>query len=426
MSSKISAEQPVVPVITGGDLGAYSLAREYHERFGWMSAVVPTGQNLIVGGSKLTELYPAGPMFDPETVTAHVEQVARSVNAHTPDRPLVLHSGYDHLVRIVAQKADRLRDAGYVFPAVTVEQLDRAALKEHFYALCRTYSVPYPRTLIYDSHAAAEQTTSSDDFLNSFHGARLSYPVVLKADDGGQWASTRFEGRRKVHYIDNDANLKEVLDKATDAGYRGGLIVQEFIPGPDSQLRILTMYRNADGNITLSGLGEVIVEDHAVGLEGNARAVIAVPDNPLHHHGAKILDSLDWHGFAMFDIKVHPTTGEPMFLEMNPRLGRHHYYLTAAGRNPVDFYLGDLLGDFDEPAPAHVEHLALSTTIPLSVAQRYANDQQRHYISELKKSGQVYTPLQYRQDKNFKRDLYQKYRLYKAAEEVQHRPGSMN
>lgn len=128
----------------------------------------------------------------------------------------------------------------------------------------------------------------------------------------------------------------------------------------------------------------------------------------------------------MFDIKVHPTTGEPMFLEMNPRLGRHHYYLTAAGRNPVDFYLGDLLGDFDEPAPAHVEHLALSTTIPLSVAQRYANDQQRHYISELKKSGQVYTPLQYRQDKNFKRDLYQKYRLYKAAEEVQHRPGSMN
>ena len=132
MSAQIPATQPFVPVITGGDLGAYSLAREFHEAYGVHSVVVPTAENLVVGGSKLTQLCPAGQMFDAAHVLAHLGNVADELQRDTK-RPLMLLPGYDHLVRIVVDHSAQLRDMGYVFPELSATQLDQAALKEQFY-----------------------------------------------------------------------------------------------------------------------------------------------------------------------------------------------------------------------------------------------------------------------------------------------------
>src|SRR5690625_4852797 len=107
MSNQIPASQPFVPVITGGDLGAYSLAREFHEAFGVKSAVVPTAENLVVGGSKITQLFPAGPMFDSARVVRHLGDVANMLQQEGP-RPLILSAGSDHLVRIMSEHGAEL------------------------------------------------------------------------------------------------------------------------------------------------------------------------------------------------------------------------------------------------------------------------------------------------------------------------------
>ena len=60
----VPAEQPFVPVITGGDVGAYSLAREFHEAYGVVSAVVPTAVNRNLRHSRILEAFPAGPMTE--------------------------------------------------------------------------------------------------------------------------------------------------------------------------------------------------------------------------------------------------------------------------------------------------------------------------------------------------------------------------
>src|SRR5699024_11746262 len=100
MSPQIPASQPFVPVITGGDLGAYTLAREFHEAHGVISPVVPTADNLVVGGSKLTQVFPAGPMFEASAVLEDVEDIAQTLQQHK-SRPLLLMAGYDHLVRLM-------------------------------------------------------------------------------------------------------------------------------------------------------------------------------------------------------------------------------------------------------------------------------------------------------------------------------------
>ncbi|WP_022871392.1 carboxylate--amine ligase [Yaniella halotolerans] len=422
MSNLIPASQTFVPVITGGDLGAYSLAREFHEAYGVQSAIVPTADNLVVGGSKITQLFPAGQMFDPARVVRHLGDVANMLQQEGP-RPLILLAGYDHLVRIMVDHDAELRDMGYVFPTLTVEQLDQASLKENFYALCEKLGIHYPRTAIYD---CAGTNQPIEEFVNELVAPDWHYPLIVKAGDGGAWANTRFEGRRKVHYVETSDELGDVLRKAIDAGYEGTLIIQQFIPGPDSNLRILTHFRDRHGNLALTGLAQVIVEDHASGLEGNSRALIAAADPKVEAQGAELLDALEWHGFGMFDIKIHQHTGEPYFLEMNPRLGRHHYYLTVAGANPSPYLVRELVEAAEHPPAKVTDGPAASMTIPMKLAYQYASEDQAAQLRAAKRAKRVGWPLRYGQDRNVKRDLYQRLRLTKAAREIDHVPGTMN
>lgn len=422
MTEQIPASQSFVPVITGGDLGAYSLAREFHEAYGVKSAIVPTADNLIVGGSKITQLFPAGPMFDPQRVVQHLAEVATTLQQDGP-RPLILSAGYDHLVRIMIEHDTELRQMGYVFPRLTMQQLEQASLKENFYALCDQLGIHYPRTAIYDCDQGADRIAA---FVTSLAAPDWQYPVILKAGDGGAWANTRFAGRRKVHYLETSQELTNVLQKAIGAGYRGNLIIQQFIPGPDSNLRILTHFRDRRGKNVLTGLAQVIVEDHASGLEGNSRALVAVTDPDIETQGAALMDALDWHGFGMFDIKIHDQTGQPFFLEMNPRLGRHHYYLTLAGANPATYLYRELIEGTAQPAPVTTQGPAASITIPMKLARQYASTEQLGHLKAAKQAKRIGWPLRYAQDRNLKRDLYQRLRLTKAAAEIDHVPGTMN
>lgn len=422
MSSQIPASQTFVPVITGGDLGAYTLAREFHEAFGVISAVVPTAENLVVGGSKITKLFPAGQMFDPLAVVEHLRGVAQQLRGDS-ERSLLLIAGYDHLVRIVTDHAEELRGMGYVFPALSQAQLDRASLKDRFYALCDELNIRYPQTASID---CSQQGDAIEEFVESLITADFDYPLILKAGDGAAWANTRFAERRKVHFIQDPQQLTSVISQAIAAGYRGSLIVQQFIPGPDANLRILTHFRDRIGQNVLTGLAEVIVEDHAAGLEGNSRAVVAISEPRVEAQGAQLMDALDWHGFGMFDIKIHETTGEPYFLEMNPRLGRHHYYLTVAGANPATYLYRELIESTAHGESVTLDGPAASLTIPLKLAQQYAAPHQQRALEAARQANRIGWPLQYAKDRNLKRDLYQRYRLTKAAAEVAHTPGTMN
>lgn len=422
MSQEIPLSQSFVPVITGGDLGAYSLAREFHEAYGVVSAIVPTAENLVVGGSKITQLFPAGPMFDADRVVEHLGEVAQQLQKGGP-RPLILVAGYDHLVRIMVDNDARLRQMGYVFPQLHGKQLDAASLKENFYALCDKHGIHYPRTAAFDARQGLQKV---EEFVSTLEAPDWQYPLILKAGDGSEWANTRFEGRRKVHYLETPAELRDVLAKAVEAGYQGSLIIQQFIPGPDSNLRILTHFRDRTGANVLTGLAQVIVEDHASGLEGNSRALIAQSDHGLETQGATLMHALDWHGFGMFDIKIHEHTGQAYFLEMNPRLGRHHYYLTVAEANPAPYLYRELVKETAHPVAVVTDGPAVSMTIPLKLAYQYASAEQVVQLQAAQRAKRIGWPLKYSADRTLKRGLYQRLRLTKAAAEIDHIPGTMN
>src|SRR5690625_1269572 len=420
VNSAIPHQQSFVPVITGGSLGTYTLAREFHELDGIRSAIVPTSVNRHLAGTSLGELFPAGAMLDPAVVMEKLAEVAGKVGGGS--RPLLLVPAFDHHVQLIAGYREDLKRLGFRMPELSATQLSTAATKESFYALCEDLGLPYPRSHVF-SGAQALGADSLEEYIRGVierveGDAELSYPLIVKADDGGSWANVSFPGRRKVFLASGREQLEWILRSVVEAGYHGSLILQKYLEGPDNLLRILTQFRNRTGTVSLSGFAEVIIEDHAPGLEGNARAVLATRRDEIAEQGARLLEALDWHGFAMFDLKVDPGTGRAYFLEMNPRLGQHHFYLTLAGANPAKWFIEEFLGEGAQESEFVTDAPAFSTTIPGRLSHRFATDAQRRAIAAARSAKRAGNPWKYAPDRRLAHGLYLLYRAYAAAGEV--------
>lgn len=412
VSSRIPSDQSFVPVITGGLLGTYSLGREFHMHSGIRSAFVPTVMNRHLRDTRLGDVFPSGDLTRSELLLEALEEVSTTLAGAS--RPLLYLPIVDHHVDAGVEFRDDLAGMGFVLPDISAHQLRLAAIKEHFYATCAELGIPHPHSQVFDCEAA-QGAQDLEGYIRDFldrvaEDSDLPFPAIVKGSDGSTWVNLRYEGKRKVFLVRSLEELAGVLRETVTAGYTDPLVVQRYIPGEDNQMRILTLYRNRSGVTTLSGYGEVLLEDHSPDLEGNARAVVSSVDETVARHGQALLDRLDWHGFAMFDIKVDAVNGKAYFLEMNPRLGQHHFYLTAAGQNPARYLLDDLVSPEPGLTPAVADLPALSTTMPLRAAMQHATPQQRARIQEARRHHRVIDPWKYRGDFRIAHRLYLTYR----------------
>lgn len=418
----ISDSQPFVPVILGGDIGTYSLAREFHEAYGVVSVGVPAGANGIIENSVALELRPAGSILDEDRVVAHLLELGRELTGNgTTPRPLLLCGSLDLHVMLITRRRAEL-EAYYTVPYVELELMEKAALKQNFYELCAELGIPHPITIAYDPATAPELLP--DD---------LPFPLIGKPSDSSTWINAKFAGKQKIHTINTRAELVELLTKIQASGYAEAFILQELIPGGDSNMRLCTYFSGQNGKVQFAGYGEVVVEEHSPLVLGNSAAIVTSVDTEVIDQGRRLLDHLGWTGFSMFDAKLDPRDGVIKFFELNPRLGRNHYYLTAAGTNAARFYVREYLGsDYDstEVSPGIVytdEHGVkvlqvghLYTVLPHHLLRRFFDSEVGAKAAALLKAGKVSNPLRYRAEKSPKRQLFlllnavNHYRKYKA------------
>ena len=73
--------------------------------------------------------------------------------------------------------------------------------------------------------------------------------------------STPSPQREGLHLPDRQ-HLESVLDKVYASGYPDSMIIQDFIPGDDSYMRVLTNYSDRNGKVKFMCLGHVLLEEH--------------------------------------------------------------------------------------------------------------------------------------------------------------------
>src|SRR5690625_3110713 len=129
--------------------------------------------------------------------------------------------------------------------------------------LCHEFDIPHPTT---DVLKVCEDDPTA--------GIGLELPVVAKPGDSAAYNAVDFPGKHKEFIVPTAEHLADVLTRVRDSSYRGDFIVQERIPGPDSNLRMLTLYVDQQGETTLVAMGQALVEDHSPTALGNPVAIL--------------------------------------------------------------------------------------------------------------------------------------------------------
>lgn len=374
----------LLPVILGGDIGGYSLARAFHEAFGVRSIIMSVSLNGIVRDSAIVINAVEPGMDDPDVAVAALQRIA----AENPDASLIALASADWLVRTLVERRAELEPA-YAIPYVDPALLDRVTSKEEFAKLCAEYGLAHPRTVVVSLSSGVP-----DAAAGLF--ADLTFPVVAKAADSGAFHPVEFAGKEKVAVVDTEGALLALLGKVYQAGYRDAFIVQDFIPGDDAGLRIMNTYVSRDGVPRWSVYGHVLLQEHTPSTVGNSSIVLTEPAPDAVEPFLRLLAGIGWRGAASPDMKVDPRTGELVFFELNPRLSRSNYYVTGSGPNPAVAYVREwILGlGVAEDEVGGPQHPHVFTVVPRWVMRRYLIDaDKRGIVKRLRREGRVSNPL---------------------------------
>lgn len=402
-----------LPVGVGGDIGVYALLRAFHEQYGTPAvALSSVATRAMTDSTFVTNVVVPG-IDDAAVLVTALEEVAA---AH-PGVRLVLLTNADWYVRAIIENRERL-EKHYLVPFCSLDVLDVVSSKESFAAVCARLDIPTPREVPVD---VADLTARGGRERIAELEVDLDFPVVAKPSSSAEYHYISFPGKRKIHHVATRAELDELLGHLVDAGYTGTFLVQEFIPGDETQMRSLTAYRDSHGEITLLATGRVLLEEHTPGTLGIPAAILTEQYEDAMEAASRFLDEVGYLGFANFDYKWDPRTGRHVYFEMNPRIGRNNYYVTAAGANPARVLVEDQVhGNRIKPVRASGE--VLYTVVPVRLLMRYILEPGlRSRLRAVVRRGAVVNPLSYSRDGGLRRratvwamtmNFYRKYKTY--------------
>lgn len=349
-------ERDFIPVLLGGDINTYSVARAFYEKYqvkSWVFGKYATGpsyQSRIIN-------YIANPKID--TDKFFLRRVNGFAKKH-PDKKILLIGCGDSYVALISKHKSRL-EKNIIAPYIDYDLMNSLQQKETFYKLCEKHGVDYPDTFIYDR-------SMGHDFDPGFR-----FPMVLKPSDSIKYWEHPFDTQHKVYIIKSREELDKTLDEIYEAGYPDKMIMQDMIPGNDEYMRVLTSYSDHNGKVKMMCLGHVLLEEHTPHGMGNHALIITEPNTELMDGVKALLEELHYTGFSNFDIKYDMRDGKYKFFEINTRQGRSNYYVTGSGFNVAEYFVEDYVYGRELPFKiAEEEHLW--TVVPNSVAFRYVKD----------------------------------------------------
>ena len=140
---------------------------------------------------------------------------------------------------------------------------------------------------------------------------------------------------------------------------------------------------------------------------GNPCVIITTEIDEVVEQAKRFLEKVGYVGFSNFDLKYDRRDGTYKFFEINVRLGRSNFYVTANGYNVSDWYVRDWVRheELEGLEIARGEHLF--AFVPKAVIKKYVQDPVlRDKALALMKAGRSSDPNVYPPDLTIKRRAY--------------------
>ena len=222
-------------------------------------------------------------------------------------------------------------------------------------------------------------------------------PYVAKPADSVAYWEHEFEGVKKVFICQTWEELLHALDLVYASGYPDHMVIQEFIPGDDTYMRVMTNYSDRSGQVKLMCLGHVLLEEHSPHGIGNHAVIITEYDEALSLKIKQLLEELHYTGFSNFDIKYDSRDGKYKLFEINCRQGRSNYYVTGAGYNIAKLLVEDRIEHRELPFVITKNH-ALWRMVPKKVAFKFIPKAYHPQMKALIRAGASTHSLEYHRD----------------------------
>lgn len=384
--------QNFIPLLFAGDINVYSVARAFHEQYDIKACVFGKYSTGPCYDSKIMN-YTANPKIDEQdTFLAVVKEFAENNNEKTI---LAIGCG-DSYVQLLSQNRDNFPE-NVIAPYIDIEMMDNLIHKEKFYKMCEENDVDYPNTFVHRKELG-------HDFKLPFQA-----PFIIKPSNGIEYWRHPFVTQQKVYKAKTKRELLSILDDIYDSGYDDSIIIQDFIPGDDTYMRVLTNYSDRNGKVKLMSLGHVLLEEHTPHGIGNHAVIITEHNEELAEKFKNLLEEMHYVGFSNFDIKFDQRDGKFKVFEINTRQGRSNFYVTGAGQNIAKYLVEDYINQNPIELKVITEK-SLWMVVPKGVAFKYIR--QEEYQNEMRaliQAGKVVNPLFYRKDSG----LMRLFRLYK-------------
>ena len=381
------------PLLFGGDINVYSVARAFHEAYGVKSVCFGKFASGPAYGSDIIDYRVCAKNEDPETFRQNVADVA----AEFSDKTILVMGCGDSYVKLAAENKEFF-PANCIAPYIAGDTIGKLNNKEYFYELCDQFGIDHPGTFVY-------RKEMGHDFELPFQA-----PYICKPSNGVAYWEHPFEGNEKVFTCPDRKNLEEVLDKVYAAGYPDTMIIQDFVPGDDSNMRVLTCYSDRNAQVKLMCLGHVLLEEHTPHGIGNHAVILTEVNEEICQKVKAFLEEMNYVGFSNFDIKYDTRDGKYKFFEINCRQGRSNYYVTGAGYNIAKLLVEDRVEGKDLPFVL-ADNPSLWRVVPRKVAYDFIVSEYHEEMKARIREGREVTPLFYDKDKAFGRTLRMKKNL---------------
>jgi len=276
-------------------------------------------------------------LHEPEQLRDFLLDFARSLGS----KPIIFPTR-DHDIQFLTAHRELLEQS-FVIPLASREVIERATNKDACLAIAAKAGIPVPasHTVRNGAELAAIMTV-------------LTFPVIIKPLYARDWRRPgiwEMVGHQKAAILDSRDALERFY--ASIETVAPLVSVQEYIPGPDSNLVIFGSYCRTNGDVRAFFTGRKLLQDPP--LKGTGLIVEGIPIPEIVAHSKALLRAMQFSGISEIEFKIHERTKIPYLIEINPRHWDQHYLGTACGVNLSLTMYRDLTRepDSDSKAAAH-------------------------------------------------------------------------
>lgn len=379
-------------ILLGSDENVYGFARSFHELYNIKPIALSTRIMDATKDSNIIDFIIDENLHKEGYLAYKLKNLA--VHLKKKYKKLILIPCSDTYMELIIKYQEYLTD--YENKFIPYKDLKSFNDKVSFYNICEKYHILYPKTLI----------CYPNNYMDVISKIDFDYPIILKPNNSNSdsYLNATFNGKEKVYFINNLSELTEKIKLIYSSSYKEPLIIQKYVNGDDTNMRVLNVYSNKHGKVTMMSLGQPILEEYHPKTYGNYASIISLTEHiPLMDDIRYFLESINYKGPANFDIKMDSKTHKYYVFEINPRPGRSSFFSYCAGCGYAKNYIDDLI--YDKPTAINYnKNEILWLNIPYILLRKYLKNKDLNLkVKQFKKNKNIYHVLIYDKDYTSKR-----------------------